>query len=65
MNSIEMDSINKLLQLKQLFEKGIITKEELEIEKSKILSDDKPEEKKCHDITKTNTKSLPSFQEIR
>ena len=62
MNSIEMDSINKLLQLKELFEKGIITKEELEIEKSKILSDDKPEEKNVTISPKPTPKAYQSFK---
>ena len=31
------DNINKLLQLKELYEKGVITREELEAEKAKLL----------------------------
>ena len=52
---MEKSQIDKLMELKQLYEQGILTKEEMEIEKKKILLEDvsKGEQQPC----------VPSIQE--
>ena len=47
--------IDKLMELKQLYERGILTKEEMEIEKKKILGESSKEE---------HQPSIPSQPEI-
>ena len=63
MDNSQKTQIDKLMELKQLYEQGILTKEEMENEKAKILNTAAPEEESINrnaspnDAIKSSTSS--------
>lgn len=60
---MEKQKIDKLLKLKDLYEKGILSKEEMEREKEKVLAPVLPENSSCQQQSESNEQNEVSLPE--